>query len=284
MHISKFSTKIFLDSGDPSHTKDVLATLGFLDGQTTNPSLVAKSEVIRKLQEKGNINEDELMEGYKDIVNQIHNFIPGGSVSIEVYADADTTSQEMINQAESFSQWIPQPHIKLPITMAGLEAAEYLVGQGMNINMTLCFSQEQAVAVHYATRNAISGQVFVSPFLGRLDDQGVCGVSLIQNIRKAYDALGSHVEILAASIRSVSHISECVVAGADILTIPYKLFGPWGEKGFEITDVPLCENLESLTYHQNIQDDWREINIQHDLTDTGLAKFAADWKSIINNK
>lgn len=283
MQISDSSTKIFLDSGDPSHTKDVLEILGFLHGQTTNPSLVAKSEVIVALREKGKLTEEQLLDGYKEIVQTIHGYIPGGSVSIEVYADANTTAQQMIDQAESFSQWIPQPHIKLPITSAGLEAAEHLVNKGMNINMTLCFSLEQAVAVHRATRNATPGQVFVSPFLGRLDDQGVCGLSLIENIRKAYDDMRSPVQILAASIRSVEHIQSCVQAGADILTIPHKLFEPWQEENFEIKTIEKpCGELQPLGYREILGDDWQSINIQHDLTDAGLAKFASDWNSLIN--
>lgn len=283
MHISQSSTKIFLDSGDPRHTKEVLSTLGFLHGQTTNPSLVAQSEVITALREKGSLNEDQLLAGYKDIVQSIHDTIPEGSVSIEVYADAHTTAQQMIAQAESFAQWIPQPHIKLPITTAGLEAAEYLVGKGMNINMTLCFSLEQAIAVHRATRGAQPGQVLVSPFLGRLDDQGVCGVSLIENIRRAYNELASPVQILAASIRSVAHIQSCIQAGADILTIPYKLFEPWQKEDFDVASITEpCQNLETLAYTEIPGDDWQSINIQHDLTDTGLAKFASDWNSLIN--
>lgn len=284
MHISEFSNNIFLDSGDPAHTADVLGQLGFLHGQTTNPSLVAKSDVIAELAQGETLSQEELMAGYRTIATRIHKQIPGGSVSLEVYADANTTAQEMIEQAHALARWIPDPHIKLPITRAGLEAASELVAQGVKVNMTLCFSQEQAMAVHYATLGAKPGQVLVSPFLGRLDDIGQCGVSLIKNIVRAYQGAESHVSVLAASIRSLGHIYACVHAGADILTIPYKLFAPWAEHNFAIPDesyVCVGEGLERIPFGEDIATDWRTINIHHELTDKGLQKFADDWNALI---
>ncbi|MCB9809029.1 transaldolase [Candidatus Nomurabacteria bacterium] len=285
MHISDTSTKIFLDSGDPSHTQEVLARLGFLDGQTTNPSLVAQSEIIKELQAGGKLSQDQLLAGYQSIVERIHNYIPNGSISIEVYADANTTAQEMIDQAHTMRAWLPNPHIKLPITVAGLEAARQLVDEGTNVNMTLCFTQGQAWAVHLATLGAKPGQVCVSPFIGRLDDRGIDGVSLVKNISQMYREAGSHVAVLAASIRSLEHISLSVYAGADILTIPYKLFAPWAEHNFTVmedmsVDMPEREMIE----YQNLDTvtNWHDMDITHELTDTGLQKFADDWNAIMS--
>lgn len=284
MHISQSSTKVFLDSGDPQHTIDVLQTLGFLHGQTTNPSLVAKSDVITKLADGNTLSTEQLLDGYRTIVNRIYEQIPEGSISIEVYADATTTTQDMVDQAQMLREWLPDPHIKLPINAAGLAAATQLVADGAKVNMTLCFTQEQALAVHMATQGAAPGQVFVSPFIGRLDDIGVCGVSLIENIVRMYRELESPVEVLAASIRTLEHIPACVHAGADILTIPYKLFEPWSGQDFSVDESPhehaVC-GLETIAFKSLDATNWHDLDIQHDLTDAGLQRFADDWNALI---
>ncbi|HXE09999.1 MAG TPA: transaldolase family protein, partial [Verrucomicrobiae bacterium] len=136
--------KIFLDSGDPAETKAALALLGFLDGQTTNPTLVAKNPYARERFEKGDkFTEDEILDFYKQVVIDISDLIPDGSVSIEVHADQTTTAEQMLAQGREMFRWIPNAHIKYPTTMAGLTAAEQSVHDGLRVNMTLCFSQEQ---------------------------------------------------------------------------------------------------------------------------------------------
>src|SRR3989344_4919947 len=195
MHPQNLKTKIFLDSGDPNETRRALEELGFLDGQTTNPSLIAKNPDIQKRRAAGEVlTNDEVYSFYEGIVKEISSLIPEGSVSIEVYADHTTTTDEMLAQARAMYGWIPNPstsleagaQIKFPIVAAGLEAAEMFVREGKRVNMTLCFSQEQASAVYSATQGAKRGDVFLSPFVGRLDDRKENGMDLIKNILRMY--------------------------------------------------------------------------------------------------
>jgi len=153
-------TKIFLDSGDPQETREALKILGHLDGQTTNPSLIAKNPQAQGKK----FTSEEVYAFYRKVVEEISGLIPQGSVSVEVYADKNTRVETMINQAKEMNTWIPNSHIKLPITQNGLEAASALVKQGIRVNMTLCFTQQQAAAVYAATKGAKKGEVFVSLF------------------------------------------------------------------------------------------------------------------------
>lgn len=211
-------TKLFLDSGDPKETKEALAVLGMIDGQTTNPSLIAKNpEAVGK-----KFTREEINEFYKGVVREISAQIPKGSVSVEVYADANTLAKDMIKQAGEFNLWIPNAHIKLPTTPEGLKAASELTKQGIKVNMTLVFNQSQAAAVYAATQGAKKGDVFVSPFVGRLDDRGENGMDLIKNILQMYRAGDGHVEVLAASIRSLEHFTKTIEFGCDIITAPLK--------------------------------------------------------------
>src|SRR3989344_1099900 len=203
-------TKIFLDSGDPGETRKALEVLGFLDGQTTNPSLIAKNpETAGK-----KFSQSEIFDFYEKVVQEIFRLIPEGSVSIEVYADSSTSSEDMLKQGRDFFLWLPPSpnsnaggaHIKYPTTAEGLLAAERSIKEGLRVNMTLCFTQEQAAAVYAATRGAKKGQVFVSPFVGRLDDRGQDGMDLIANIMRMYEQGDGHVEVLTASVRSVGHM------------------------------------------------------------------------------
>lgn len=278
-------TRIFVDSGDPQDTQKALDILGQLDGQTTNPSLVAKNPDIKV--KEGEMTEAQLLDAYKNIIQDIHAKIPQGDISIEVYADADSSAQSMIDQAHMFIEWIPNPYIKLPITPAGLEAAEILSREGVNINMTLCFSPEQALAVHNVTKGAKKGQVVISPFIGRLDDIGICGISLVETISALYRDLDSHVDVLAASLRNIDHLYACLTMGVDIITSPLKHLVAWNEAGgalpdgYEYTHAP-DSDLVKVEYTDTKEDiNWHTIDIQHDLTDKGLQKFADDWNSLI---
>src|SRR3989338_5869704 len=141
-------TKIFLDSGDPKETKSIFSLLGFLDGQTTNPSLIAKNpQAQARLINGEKFNRDEVYSFYQNVIKEIYQVIPNGSISIEVYADQKITVTEMVKQALIMNSWIPGPHIKLPVTSAGLETAAILIKKNVKVNMTLCFSQQQAAAV-----------------------------------------------------------------------------------------------------------------------------------------
>jgi transaldolase len=279
MEFSTGNTKLFLDSGNPLETKQTL-DYGFrLDGQTTNPSLVAKSPLFQKRAAQGGITMDELFSMYKETVLKIAEYLPNGSISVEVYAGADSDADDLVSQARMMLRWLPKPHIKLPITAAGLEAANILVADGVNVNMTLCFSQEQAMAVHQATLGAKPGQVYVSPFIGRLDDRGERGLDLIKNIVQHYKNVESNVQILSASIRSVGHVQGVIEAGSDIMTVPFKIFDAMQEgveaesESAELAPIPFQE----IDYTA----EWGNLNIQHDLTDSGLAKFKQDWEDLL---
>lgn len=277
-------TKIYLDSGDPAETKIITDQLGFLDGQTTNPSLIVKNPEVQKCKTGERVcSEEDLLGFYKEIVSDMRNqFDQGQSVSIEVYADKDTTAEEMIAQGTDMNTWIPDAHIKLPITAAGLKAAHHFVNKGVNVNMTLCFTVDQALAVHAATRGCTKGQVYVSPFIGRLDDIGESGVDLIENILNAFAAVDSNVEVLAASIRNKDHVVDTLALGCDRMTIPYKVLSLY--KAEEMKALLDAATTERVPSDLNDDKEWDQYDITHPLTDKGLAKFAQDWKSIFTTE
>ena len=142
MRPENLKTKIFLDGGDPAETQEIIALLGFLDGQTTNPSLVAKNPQAQERISRGDkFSSQELLDFYKIVVSDTSALIPNGSISIEVYADMETRADAMLVQARQMNTWIPNAHIKFPTTLEGLEAAAQAVREGMRVNMTLCFTQ-----------------------------------------------------------------------------------------------------------------------------------------------
>lgn len=280
------ASKIFLDGGDPKETEDILSSLGFLDGQTTNPTLIAKNPAAANRLAKGEkFDPQEIIDFYKNIVSQISQLIPQGSVSIEVYSDQNTTVEQMVKEGREMGLWIPNAHIKLPITKAGLEAASILVGEGKRVNMTLCFSQSQAAAVYSATKPASRGQVFVSPFVGRLDDCGENGMDLIKNILEMYKSGDGHVEVLTASVRSMDHFLESLKIGSDIITSPFKILKEWVANNKSLPGSDFVYNpagLKSIPYENlNLEKDWQEFDILHTLTDKGIDRFATDWNSLI---
>ena len=279
-------TRIFLDCGDPGETKEIIENLGFLDGQTTNPTLVSKNPGIAEKIAKGEkFTTEEILTAYEEIVRTISDLIPDGSVSIEVHSDKETTAEEMLAQAKAMNSWIPNAHIKYPTTYEGLKAAERSISLGMKVNMTLVFSQGQAAAVYAATRGARKGDVFLSPFIGRLDDKGENGLDLIENIKKMYSSGDGHVEILSASIRSIDHLMGVFQLGTDIVTLPGKLIKEWFDNGGKLPDKNYKypkKDLADIPYQElDLEKNWDEFDIRHDLTDMGLEKFAADWNALI---
>jgi transaldolase len=286
MRPANLKSKIFLDGGDPGETREMLDLYGFLDGQTTNPSLIAKNPDAKARMERGEkFSESELLDFYRGVVQDLSGMIPAGSISIEVYADENTTAEQMMEQGREMFKWIPNAHIKLPTTAEGLKAAEMATSEGMRVNMTLCFTQEQAAAVFTATRGAAKGDVFVSPFVGRLDDRGENGMDLISNILKMYSGGDGHVEVLTASVRTYDHMLYALSLGSDIITAPFKVIREWGEKGMPVPGDDYRYNpadLKPIPYKNiDINGDWRNLDIGHELTDKGLAKFADDWNSLI---
>ncbi len=209
--------KFFLDTADVDEIRNWNAT-GLIDGVTTNPSLILKSGRDIK----------EVLAEICDIVD--------GDVSGEVAAtDYDT----MLTEGRKLAGIANNICIKLPITMDGLRACKTLVDEGFKTNMTLCFNANQALLV------AKAGGTYVSPFIGRLDDMGIDGMELIEEIRAIYDNYDFDTEILAASIRTVNHVKDCALAGADVGTMP-------------------PSTIEKL--------------VKHPLTDAGLTAFLADWE------
>jgi len=209
--------KLFLDSADPKEIASLAAT-GLVDGVTTNPSLAAKSG-------------KSLFDALRAICDAVK-----GSVSAEVTA---TETDAMIAEGKKLAKIADNITVKVPLTWDGLRACRALASDGLKVNVTLCFSPTQALLA------AKCGATFISPFIGRLDDAGHDGMALIREIRHIYDNYGYSTEILAASIRHVTHVRDAALARADVATMPPAIF-------------------RQLVYHP--------------LTDKGLAAFLEDWK------
>jgi transaldolase len=210
--------KFFVDTADVAEIKELAAT-GLLDGVTTNPTLVAKAG-----------------RDFKDIINEICAVVPG-PVSAEVAA---TDYDGMMREADVLRKIAKNVTIKVPLTMGGLKACKALTSDGTMVNVTLCFSANQALLA------AKAGATFVSPFIGRLDDIGLNGMDVIREIRTIFDNYPDlSTDILAASIRTVNHVKEAAMIGADVATIPPAI-------------------LKAL--------------VKHPLTDAGLTAFVNDWK------
>ena len=286
MRPKQLKTKIFLDGGDPQETKTSINLLGFLDGQTTNPTLISKNPEARRRLERGEkFSEEEIFYFYHNVVNEISALILKGSISIEVYADRSTSTEKMLRQGKEMFSWIQNAQIKFPTSKEGLKAAEQAVKEGMRINMTLCFSQEQAAAVYAATQGAKKGGVYVSPFIGRLDAKGENGMDLIAHIIKMYREGDGHVEVLTASVRNIDHFLYALRIGSDIITAPFKVLKEWGEKGLPIPGDDYVYNpgtLKSIPFKEiDLTKDWDEYNIHHELTDKGMEQFSADWNNLV---
>ena len=209
--------KFFIDSADVSEIKALAAT-GLIDGVTTNPSLVAKSG--RK---------------FTDAIAEICDLVDG-PVSAEVTA---SDAEGMIAEGRALAKIAENIAVKVPLTWAGLLACKSLTAEDTMVNVTLCFSANQALLA------AKAGATFISPFVGRLDDIGEDGMLLISDIREIYDNyMGLDTEILVASIRHPLHVTQAAKAGADVATLPPNIF---------------------------------KMLVEHPLTDKGLAAFLADW-------
>jgi transaldolase len=225
-------TKILVDGGDPEETLRIKSLIGFVDGQTTNPSLIAKNpEIQRRLASGHQLSEQEEKDAYKKIVQSISPLVGDAGVSIEVFADLDSRAEEMLAQGQEMFTWIPNAYVKYPCTHEGLRAAEMSVQKSIRVNMTLCFSQAQAAAVYAATRGS-KEPVYISPFVGRLDDQGEDGMDLVRNIKKMYERSDGHVHVLAASIRTINHLLCSFFLGTELATVPNKVLQDGQQQAF----------------------------------------------------
>ena len=192
----------------------------------------------------------------------------------------------MIKQGREMYSWIPNAHIKFPTSREGLKAAQRAVKEGLRVNMTLCFSQEQAAAVYAATRGAKRGQVYVSPFIGRLDDRGENGMDVIDNIIRMYRKGDGHVEVLTASVRNSDHFLYALELGSDIITAPYEVLKTWGEQGMPVPGNDYhydAKSLKPIPYRElDLNSRWEDLDIRHELTERGMERFSSDWNALIN--
>jgi transaldolase len=163
------------------------------------------------------------------------------------------------------------------------------VQKNIRVNMTLCFSQEQAAAVYAATRGS-KRPVYVSPFVGRLDDHGEDGMDLIKNIKKMYEHGDGHVHVLAASIRGVNHLLYSFALNAELATVPSKVLEEWAAKGFPLPDRNFTyrgvdandKPLKAIPYKElDLNLPWQSFDIAHELTKKGIQKFVADYESTL---
>ena len=276
-------TLVLLDGADPTETRTVKERIGFLDGQTTNPTLVSRNPRIRELLQSGHkLSEPEERDEYRKIATEISRIIGHAGVSIEVYADRTTTAEDMLDQAKDMYYWIPNAYIKYPCTTEGLKAAEVSVERGLRVNMTLCFSQSQIAAAYAATKRAKTA-VYVSPFVGRLDDIGQNGMDLIKNAKRMLATSDGHVSVLASSIRSVEQLLYCFFLEADLVTAPAKILLAWAER-----ELPLPpDNFQyqsagrAIEYQElDLNQPWQSYDISNQLTLKGIDKFAKDYHEV----
>ena len=209
--------KFFVDTADIGEIRE-LNEAGLIDGVTTNPSLILKAG-----------------RPMKDVIADICAAVEG-PVSAEVTA---LTAEEMVREGKVLAEIASNVCIKLPLTLDGLKACKHLTDEGFETNVTLCFSATQALLA------AKAGATYVSPFIGRLDDININGMDLIADIRRIFDNYDFETQILAASIRTLNHVREAALIGADVATVP-------------------TSTLKAL--------------VKHPLTDKGLETFLADWK------
>src|SRR6266480_5489980 len=292
MPTNRPATKILIDGGDPEETRRIRDLLGFLDGQTTNPTFVAKNpEVQRRMASGYKLSVEAQKQENKQIVERISPLVGSAGVSIEVFADFDTTAEQMLAQGEEMFTWIPNAYIKYPCIREGLRAAKMSVERNMRVNMTLCFSQSQAAAVYAATKGS-KEPVYVSPFVGRLDDRGDNGMGLVANIKKMYGKGDGHVHVLAASVRKCEHLLYSFALGAELATSPAKILEKWAAAGFPLSDqnfryqaVDKNGNaLRPIPYKQlELNASWESFDLKHELTDQGIKKFVDDYKSTLKS-
>jgi transaldolase len=279
-----------VDGGDPQETLQVKKLVGYVDGQTTNPTLISKNPEVRKLVSTGQrFTSQEEMDEYKKIVQAISPLVGDAGVSIEVFADFDTSGEQMLAQSREMFAWIPNAYVKYPCTHEGLRAAQISVREGIRVNVTLCFSQEQAAAVYAATKGS-KEPVYVSPFLGRLDDRGENGMDVVRNIKKMYETGDGHVHVLAASIRQLNHLLGSFALEAELATAPTKVWEEWAgasfplpEKDFVYKGVDKAGNeLRPIAYKSlDLNLPWESFDVRHELTTKGIQQFVADYKSTL---
>jgi transaldolase len=271
--MSQYKTKIYLDSSNPEDTSEALKILGFLDGQTTNPSLFAKANTNK-------YSETEVWEAYKSCVLSIHKLIPEGSVSAEIYADTSSTVNQMLIQAERIQEFGEFVHIKIPTCTNGIKTLETLVSQNKKVNMTLGFDQNQAFAIANMAKNTAPNQIYYSSFIGRLFDNGVNGIENLKNIKQMYTELNSPVSILACSFRSLDQFLACMALEVDIVTVSLDILKEWQKHNFTIPALDSF-HFDGVKTNYIPLEELDSTKVNNPLSLAGIHKFAADWNSII---
>ena len=215
--------RLFLDTANIEHIRHGVK-LGVISGVTTNPSLVSR----------------EGKRDYKELVQEICRIVPG-PVSTEVLSQ---DAKGMIEEARKITTWADNIAVKIPASLAGVEATAQLAKENIKVNFTLCFSLNQALL------GAIAGAAFISPFVGRLDDIGEDGMALVSDIVNMLEIYGLGAQIIAASIRHPQHCITAAKVGAHIATVPYQV-------------------LMQMT--------------RHPLTDIGISRFLEDWQKVMGD-
>lgn len=291
-------TKFILDSGNPQEYRDIshLAEQhgSMLWGSTTNPTLVAKQLTGKKL----TIQQAFALQ--KELVLEILEIVPG-AVSAEVYADEKTTAEEMIEQGRDIASWHERVIVKLPTTIEGFKARSALRAEDILTNNTLVFSQQQIFAICLHEKIILGNKPaspkaypsFISPFVGRLDDIGENGMNLVENGMKI-KALFPTVSLwmLEASVRSKDHITKGMAVDTELITAPAKVYqeyfssnpAPTEEK--ELKPIPYWEPSKELLEIETMDDFMKvltsgSLDINHPLTEKGIARFAEDWKALL---
>jgi transaldolase len=267
--VERPKTKILVDGGDPEETLRIRnRACGWTNDE---PLLGCKEPGHNPAREAGHkLSEQQETEQYKKIVQRIAPLIGSAGISVEVFSDLNTTAEHMLNQGIEMYKWIPNAYIKYPCTSEGLRAAHLSVAQGMRVNMTLCFSQTQAAAVYAATRGSQT-PVYVSPFIGRLDNIGKNGMDLIKNIQRMFSRGDGHVLVLAASIRSLEQLLCCFSLRTELVTVPAKVLEQWAAKNFPVPgpDFVYSSVGAPIEYENvNLEQRWEHFSVEHELTRT----------------
>ena len=282
--INRRKTRILLDSGDPDETVRIRGLLGYLDGQTTNPPLIASNpHVVKYLASGRRFTSHQESEEYRSIVQGISRFVGSAGVSIEVFADSTTSAEHMFEQGREMYAWIDNAYIKYPCTAEGILAAQMSVASGMRVNMTLCYSQAQAAAVYSATKGTAS-PVYVSPFIGHLDGIGKPGIDLVKNIQRMFLQGDGHVLLLAASIRSLEHLVHCLSIDVDMITVPSSILSQWAIANFPVVGPPIMHAWagDSIPYETlDLEQPWELFDLSHALTTQGIERFAHDYEQAL---
>ena len=282
--INRRKTRILLDSGDPDETVRIRGLLGYLDGQTTNPPLIASNpHVVKYLASGRRFTSHQESEEYRSIVQGISRFVGSAGVSIEVFADSTTSAEHMFEQGREMYAWIDNAYIKYPCTAEGIQAAQMSVASGMRVNMTLCYSQAQAAAVYSATKGTAS-PVYVSPFIGHLDGIGKPGIDLVKNIQRMFLQGDGHVLLLAASIRSLEHLVHCLSIDVDMVTVPSSILSQWAIANFSVVGPPIMHTWtgDLIPYETvDLEQPWESFDLSHALTKQGIERFAHDYEQAL---